>query len=230
LNRPKLLYKLFELEVHDQHLTEVLGSLAQSIREVSSELDQIAENNNHECEVSSELNQIAENCDYEWLDIRSEDAAIWLENVLGVCFVICQVYIDRVGKQLEQVCQRACKANIDLGSIPRTKEAAIDCGDLLRTCENITKVRSIHCLANYFKHQAEWNYEWEGLSNQQTRTANVIQKLGCHSHSDGNFRNASEFFTNTEYYRTDVFEKIVRTWAETLLDALKTQLHIEDHV
>jgi hypothetical protein len=210
VNHPKLLYDWLRLEVRDHHLTEILDSLGQNIREISTELDHIAASN-----------------DEEWHSVATDDAAEWLENVLGFCFVICQVYLDRVGQRLEIIGKRACQAHVDLGMIPRTKWAALDCGELLRTCKSITQVRAINNLANYFKHRAQWDKEWKNLSKDQMRTVDTLKALGCKPRSCSNFRKAAKFFGNGEYYNTMVFEKIVRSWAEGLLEAMHLQLSID---
>jgi hypothetical protein len=133
-----------------------------------------------------------------------------IENLLGLCFVICQVFITDV----VSVCYGI--RLLAEGEPPKKK-------DLLATCSTrvsgtaYTQVQAIDGLANYFKHRDEWpSGEWpcKGPAKCTTR---IVRALGIQPESTRSFRTGFEAVVGDGAY-SDVARlgEVVENWGAGL--------------
>lgn len=107
-----------------------------------------------------------------------------IEMEVGTVLVICQVYITRVAGLVRHFCS-------DLSGLAGIAPPwATERADLVRTRgarvegTSYTIVDAIDALANYFKHNDEWEGPWSGLPPKARRTAEIVSALGaCSSRS-----------------------------------------------
>ncbi len=141
-----------------------------------------------------------------------------IENLLGLCFVICQVFITNV----VSVCGR-----IPIANEQKTKKTKFR-SNLLGRCSPIaikyTQVAMIDGLANYFKHRDEWPSGVLPSDGPAKETACIIKALHGESDSARKLRKGFEAVVgDSEYSRVDRLAESVQSWAEKLRDQYESQ-------
>jgi len=155
-----------------------------------------------------------------------DDECDQIEDLLGLSFVACQLYITTVVSH--------CKGLHDLHKQQTgNRQIAGHTGEkqgLLQRCEvcvagtPYTAITAIDALANYFKHRNEWHFDWSVLKGNVQRTALVIQALGVKSGCTGNLRKGFEaIFGDSDYQQVLRLGHVLRNWA----DALKAEYQRE---
>lgn len=138
-----------------------------------------------------------------------------IENLLGLCFVICQVFIADV----VSVC---CGIRQLAERNPPNKKGQFKKG-LLATCSAqvsgtaYTQVQAIDALANYFKHRDGWPSDRWPSNPRSKYTAQIISALGNKPGSTRNFRTGFEAVVGDSAY-SDVARlgEVVENWAAGL--------------
>ena len=152
-----------------------------------------------------------------------------IDDLLGVAFVICQLYVNaviagltflhqyhdrqtelaetrkirQIVKILRQRCRPARNRFIPkLGRLNGERSKLLQRGSpMIKKGSPYTVTTVIEALANYFKHRDEWPNRWNGLQPIQRRTANVLQSVGLLGNVKGDLVITSSF--------RDVFRQIV---------------------
>ncbi|HVB57664.1 MAG TPA: hypothetical protein VNE63_14745 [Candidatus Acidoferrales bacterium] len=133
-----------------------------------------------------------------------------IENLLGLCFVICQVFITDV----VSVCYGI--RLLAEGEPPKKKDLLATCSTRVSRTE-YTQVQATDALANYFKHRDQWpSKEWPRKAPSKY-TAQVISALGNKPGSTRNFRTGFEAVVGDSAY-SDVARlgEVVENWAAGL--------------
>ena len=174
--------------------------------------------------------ELAKTAGDDWPDgdwVVSEASVI--DDLLGVSFVICQLYVNaviagltflhqyharqtelaetrklrRFVKILRQRCRPARNRVVPkLGRLNGERSKLLQRGSpLVKKGSPYTVTTLIEALANYFKHRDEWPNRWNDLQPIQRRTANVLQSVGLLGKVKGNLVVTSSF--------RDIFRQIV---------------------
>lgn len=159
------------------------------------------------------IGTINEEHDPEWKIFALEEEAELIENLLGTCFLICQVYITEVVSRAEKI-HRAFQrhSGFDLAGERFDKPSLLACGGDYIGELRITRVAAIDALANYFKHREEWPADWEKLDRRQSRTADIIRRLGGRPESIGNILRGAEAIGNKSHYDLRLFRRTLEKW------------------
>ena len=150
-----------------------------------------------------------------------------IENLLGVAFVTCQVYITSVVSMVNKA--RAKKStNSQCQSFSKKKEILRYENSPVKTFDGtaVTQIQLIDTMANYYKHRDEWkleykqitseneNYsipEWKVINNNE-QTIKVLKAIRVKPNSSGNLRRAAETLGNKDY-DVRIFAKILSSWS-----------------
>jgi hypothetical protein len=151
-----------------------------------------------------------------------------IDDLLGVAFVICQLYVTavvaglkflhgyharqselaetrkirRFVRKLTQRCRPARNRFVPkLGRLNGERSKLLERGNPVIKGSRYRVATVIEALANYFKHQDEWPKRWNDLKQNQRRTANVLQSVGLLGNDEGDLVVTSSF--------RDVFGQIV---------------------
>ena len=163
--------------------------------------------------------------DSDW--VVSEASII--DDLLGVAFVICQLYVNaviagltflhqyharqtelpetgklrRFVKILRQRCAPAWNRFVPkLGRLNGERSKLLQRGSpMINKGSPYTVTTLIEALANYFKHRDEWSNRWNDLKPSQRRTAKVLKSVGLLDNIEGNLVVIGSF--------RDVFTQIV---------------------
>jgi len=144
-----------------------------------------------------------------------EDEILLLEDFLGVSFVACQAYINRVTSQLASIFDPT-----GIGALPRDKWAMLEYGHTGPT-NGFSRIRTLYEFANYYKHEDEWDADW---TNAAAMTAKVISKAGASPHSGGNIRRGAAFLGNPDFSNVLALAHIFTRWRQPLVEAYRTAL------
>jgi len=126
-----------------------------------------------------------------------EDEVNYIEELLGLSFVLLQAKIRRVGKAAAGVSKAAAKAS----PLAPSNVRALG-GPYKDTGKSLAEL--IWAVGNYYKHCDEWNREvWEDKKadeqkndslKQSRNTRRIIEEVGIKRRSTGNMRTAYDFF------------------------------------
>jgi hypothetical protein len=159
-----LTLRILKYDVDDDRFLRIFGEIAELIR------------------ASAKL------CDTAHQDFE-EDEVNYIEELLGLSFVLLQAKIRRVSE--------AAKAS------PLALSDARAIGDPYKSTGK-SLVELIRAVSNYYKHRDEWDAElWENKKagedernqlRQSRNTRRIVKKAGIERSSNGNMRTAYEFF------------------------------------
>jgi len=154
-----------------------------------------------------------------------------IENLLGVAFVTCQVYITSVVSMVNKKAEKS--TNSQCRSLSKKKEILRYKNSSVKTIDgtDVTQIQLIDTMANYYKHRDEWKIEFkkEIYENELSavpnwmidkrefnkQTIKVIKAIGVVPHSSGNFRLAAEVLGNNDY-NVRAFAEILRSWSNRI--------------
>ena len=161
-----------------------------------------------------------------------DDELEMIENLLGVAFVACQVYITSIVSMVS-------KARTKKSTDPRcrsltTKKEILQYGNpSVNTTGKtyVTQIQLMDAMANYYKHRDQWELAfkeefvgkekynvsyWKVEKKKNNRsTIKVLKAIGAVPNSSGNFRLAAEILGNEDY---DVrsFVEILEAWGQRI--------------
>lgn len=198
----KLLLEMSIASLDSNELVRLLAPIGVEIGRVIDEADEIGE------EVSEGLSG-EEEADLEaWL----EDERSYIEDLLGLAYVSCQIYIVRSMSEVRNI-----RKMLGLDEL-RNWEIMACCS--VRVAESaVSGIQLINAAANYFKHSSEWSRPWSELSGRQRQTAEVLEAAGCSAGCTGNMRIVAERLGNERYSNTLRLAGIVGDWTREISNA-----------
>jgi hypothetical protein len=172
------------------------------------------------------------NPDYQ--DVVADEESNFIEELLGLAFVAMQTYLTTVRTSLD----RLSRAYRDLGhplTFPSDRRI-FDMGEPLRSGSPLTAIRAIYEVANYWKHQDEWDIGeelcgrrwkpiWKPGKNSERRTIEVIRSLEMTPGSTGNLRSAAEALDATDYKDLSALRSKLRRWTDMLYQRVYSEIN-----
>ena len=199
---------LLKYAAEDERFLRILVLLASQIRRIEKEFDEARDGGNE-----------------EYLDHLTDEECAYLEEVLGVAFLILQGKIRRVeanAKRLRNAMQEQYAIDIPLFK----NSSELRSIGMSRKTKNATFIQRVWDLGNYYKHTDEWPHEvWEGPKRSgksglklERATRRRVQRLGLEQFSTGNLRTGFEAITSrgASYSEVDRIGKKVQDWANAV--------------
>lgn len=194
---------LLRIHVHDDTLERVLDSIAAAI-----------------AAAVERVNKASASGDEEYAEFLAETESPMIEALLGTAFIASQTRITAIYAGARGV----------YGSLEPSRQAKLppleekrDVFALGATMAGSTysEVAVINAVANYFKHNDEWDHpgDWSKLTKQSKATANTIMSIGLTSGSTANLRRAAEAF-GWDASKPESIHQIaapISAWGEKLL-------------
>lgn len=200
-----------------------MGSIERSLQPISSAI-----RDSCQAIANAEVNGDVET----WESVVDEETEI-VEHLLGVSFVLCQI-------QLTYIVSAICELNAycDKQQKPwnrfqkKNRRAEILQYNGLYAVD--PRIMIIEHSANYFKHQHEWDRDWDYYLNQANcsdpricQRAEIIGTLisiGARQYSSGNLRTVAKHMGNSEYYNLDVFIDILNKWSSNVYAGCEAEM------
>lgn len=151
--------------------------------------------------------------------------------LLGIAFVACQAFINRVWNQvhdLNETCLR--EYGRPLPSVTSRQEVLQVEGSRLAG-SSITNIEAIYAVGNYWKHSEEWptcgvaadgcrRFVWDTSKMQpiQKSTAEVVLEMGLRFGSTGNLRTAARILGASDCADLGAIRRTLDSWAKQLLN------------
>ncbi len=200
--------EFIEILVEDDSVLDILESISKEIQVVIDRVDEYSRGvQEPDAYVDSECEKI--------------------EALLGVAFLICQVYINSVADNVIRILSKDLKSALQ--NIPDKKWAMLDTAPPISDTISVSKVRAIYEAANFFKHRDEWPLNWDDVlvdepTKAQEFTQEIMRQLGCMAGSNANLRTVSELLGNTNYADLERIKHVVRNWGANILNEFKSAL------
>lgn len=158
-------------------------------------------------------------------EMMASEAAVVVEDFLGVAFVAAQTYITAVVSRLIKLHQYSLRwNNAKLTTTSGLKEEIMRYGFRPTQKGPYSKVEVMNAFANYYKHRDEWDYEWGSLKGHQQETATIISSAGAFQSSTCNLRTGAAYLGNLVYANVSAFGKLFSNWRKDLIHDYKTEI------
>ncbi|MCP2519525.1 hypothetical protein NLC26_00340 [Candidatus Aminicenantes bacterium AC-708-M15] len=176
----------------------------------------------------SAINRAEKSGDQEYLDVVVDEETYYIEEFLGIAFVVCQTditYVVSKIKSLHKYCKESVK--VELTSTDSSKENIMKLGSKFLHQTPYTAVQVIDAFANYFKHREEWNLSWESPHKNARKTIKILRAVGASPFSTSNFRMISKKLGNKNFDNLMIFSDIIQDWRKNLHDKYEEELKIK---
>ena len=176
----------------------------------------------------------------EAYELLLDDECDQREDMLGVAFVACQSFINRIRTHFVWV-NRACEE--DFGKqlkffvSGRALGKVLKCGGKIPGNTTLSLVEAIYAVGNFWKHSDEWPtcekksgkrliqiWDLSRMSGQQKATAEVVMILGLQPGSTGNLRRASKAVGVSEYEDLSPMRQALSQWAQDVYALASAQM------
>ena len=183
----------------------------------------------HKCTLVIE--RAASSASDDYADAVADEETEKIEALLGAAFILCQIHITSVVSRVITV--RCFFNNREKRALPGP-DASDKRSILIQGAQPIhdsgyTDVQAIDAFANYFKHRDEWAPTWQGLTNIQEKTREIVYALGARPGSSGNLRTGAQVLGNSEYHTLIIFADRLALWNNELRITYEAKLN-EEHV
>jgi hypothetical protein len=163
-----------------------------------------------------------------------DDECDQIEELLGIAFVACQAYVNRVWKQVKDL-NKACELEYGkpMPSLANRQMTLRVEGSKL-TGSSITNIEAIYAVGNFWKHSEEWPTRelvaggrrkdvWDTSKMQpiQRATAEVVSEIGLRIGLTGNLRTAARVLGVSDYKDLGAIRKPLNSWAKRLLEVAR---------
>lgn len=165
----------------------------------------------------------------EACELLVDDECDQVEDMLGIAFVACQSFINRIRTHFVWV-NRACEEDFgkQLSHIATGDAlgAVLKCGGKIPQNKSLSLVEAIHAVGNFWKHSDEWPtceakrgkrriqiWDLSQMNRQQKATAEVVMALGLQPRSTGNLRHAAEAVGVSEFEDLSPMRRALSLWA-----------------
>jgi hypothetical protein len=168
-----------------------------------------------------------------WADDECEQ----IEEMLGVAFIACHSFINRVWRRVEEL-NRFCEEEFHrkLPSFSCFQDVFAIGRETLRP-SGLGGIEAIFAVGNYRKHSEEWpvtektaqnrrKLVWDlgGMNNLQRRTAETVVRLGLEYGSTGNLRDAAKAVGVLEFEDLSPIWRAIAEWAGEILSAARREI------
>ncbi len=157
-------------------------------------------------------------------DYIVDEETAFIENLLGIAFVLCQSYITFIVSHVNALHESCKENNIQLSTTDGSKAGILKLGSQVLAGTLYSQVQIIDAFANYFKHHEEWDGPWDRLGGKPGQTVKMLLATGANQYSSGNFRTAAEKLGNQSYEDMTTYTEILRTWGRAVYDQYDTEL------
>jgi len=176
----------------------------------------------------SAINRAEKLGNQEYLDGVVDEETYYIEEFLGIAFVVCQTditYIVSKIKSLHKYCKESYR--VELTVTDGKKESIMKLGSKLLRQIPYTLVQVIDAFANYFKHREEWDISWDNLPASAQKTVKILRAVGVSPFSTGNFRMVSKKLGNKNFDNPIIFSDIIQDWRQNLHDKYEEELKMK---
>lgn len=166
----------------------------------------------------------------QYLDSIVEEKIYLIEDLLAICFVVCQTDIGYVVNRVSRL-DEYCKTHYPQGlpSLITTKKELMK-RDTNIVIADITAIQIINAYANYFKHKDEWTKPWGNILASPSKdrrtidTINILQATGATENSTDNFRNIARLLGNSNFSSVSKYINILNDWRRDLRNSIEIDL------
>ena len=170
----------------------------------------------------------------DYLDSVIDDECDRIEELLGLAFVVGQVFITDVRSHIDSL-SKACRT--DLGH-PLSFAIHPKAYDVLRMSVPLrpdsphTVAQVINAIANYWKHEGDWPiceqvkgrrllkvWDSPAMNERERQTVEIVRSIGMTAFSTGNLRKAANEFGVTDYKDLSPVRQKPKDWASCLYRA-----------
>jgi len=137
-----------------------------------------------------------------------------IEDLLGLCYVISQLFITNVKSK--------CESYVKQFNLIESESKKLNTISLLKMWnelvpgKNIYQIQAINSIANYYKHKDEWDNNWS-ISRLNEFTIPDIIDLGMDRKNKKNIQMISKLIFNVDVYGiSECLFKLLRLWAENI--------------
>jgi hypothetical protein len=218
-------------ENHAAKYRRLIGLVFRSLPDIGDLLDALAASIRRTTEFMERTSAKRTTGD-EWPDDDwFVEEGVLVDDVLGLAFVTCQLFITAV----VSVCQRLHRFPAfqtgtahgeaePIGILSTDKYRLLKRNSSIVGASGITQVEAMETLANYFKHRDEWPGKWEDLKDTQKRTAESMKLLGLLKDEAGDivrvgdFRDGFKLLAGRDHYdELRNLKAILDSWRDELV-------------
>lgn len=166
----------------------------------------------------------------------TDDECDQIEEMLGIAFVACQSFINRVWSrvnELNEFCEEEFHRKVPfLGSIQDVLAIGMK-----PVAHGLGRIEAIFAVGNYWKHSDEWPVSeelthhrrrqvWDvgSMNHLQRRTAEAAVKLGLEYGSTGNLRAAARAIGVSEFEDLSPIRRAIDEWAGEILGTARHEM------
>lgn len=175
-------------------------------------------------------------------DVVWEEEGSYIDELIGVAFVVLQVRVTRVATGFEALhtfhekqgsrfgcigLKKRTFENKEKGTRDNKKDrvkAVIAALSPPVAKTGIPSVVGVNAFANFFKHRDEWVGEWTALTGVASATASTVSVLGATRGSSGNLRQGAKALGVTDYCDLEPLRKAVECWHARLHEVHEDEL------
>jgi hypothetical protein len=150
-------------------------------------------------------------------DMVCDDEIVYIEELLGISFVLLQTKIARVISATLALHRDLAELGVLLPGLDDRDALRALGGDYKEAGASL--IQFVWDVANYYKHREGWEWEAYGsvpADRQAKKTWESVKKMGIERSSTGNMRTACEFFGFDPYSSFTPLADAVQEWAEAL--------------
>lgn len=177
------------------------------------------------------LEKLEQSGNPQYLDSVADEECEQIEELLGVAFVACQSFINRILNRLQDL-NEACmaEAGSKLPSLATRQEALRIMAPTLAGSA-FTDVEVIYAVGNYWKHSEDWPtcevltdtrrkcvWDLPNMRPIQKTTAEVVSSIGLCYGSTGNLRTSAKVLGVSDYMDLSPIRRALESWAKHVLD------------
>ena len=171
------------------------------------------------------FDSLPSNAPGDYIEAVIDDETEKIEDLLGVAFIICQIYITKIISAVMSLRKRANgRDSIDLTTTNGEKIGIMQFGSSQTSTQKYSPITMLDAFANYYKHRDEWKGDWNILTGRAAKTVKIIASAGASRGSTGNLRTGATYLKNSNYHSFHVFVDYLSEWQNKLTAAYKEEL------
>jgi len=183
------------------------------------------------------LEKLQESGNEEAFDSMNDEEGDHIEELLGIAFVACQAFINRVLNQVQGL-NETCKQQFGRPiALLAGRQQTLQVEDSKLSGSSIASIEALYAVGNYWKHSEEWptcevsvdgrsRYVWD-LSKMrpiQKSTFRVVSQMGLCYGSTGNLRTAAKALGWQDCGDLRPIRRALHSWAKEVLRVAQTSV------
>lgn len=174
-----------------------------------------------EHELKNYPDENSEDSKWEAYDDYLYEEGVYVEELVGASFVLCQAYIEFVVTKVKRLDIALKKIGIGL---PVSDKIQLLKNNTEMALNGFTKIEVIDAAANYYKHKSSIvGDSWKDGSSLNPN-AKVLKGVGGSYHSSANFRTALSSIGIKEYGELSKVVEILEDWSWETFDKISDEL------